>query len=196
MIPATQRQANLQHLVSIEGCRAKFVPISRLPLPSFVGVTEREVKKVPRCAEVGVQPVFRTRPHAPARRSKSKPTTLCRSHQPECRVVRAEPGPKTADTVETCRRHAEMFVCGHGSRGAPPSRACGKPSGTSSPAATGRQAHPPQGPARNIFTIPALQANSPDCRLAIVGDVLTRGWRARITRSHSGARPTWVSSGR
>ena len=179
--PQLNSKGELQHLLSIEGLpRAILVQILDTA-ESFVGVTEREVKKVPLLRGKSVfnlffEPSTRTRTtfEIAAKRLSADVINL------NITVSSATKGESLLDTVANLSAmQADIFVVRHESSGAPFLIARHvKAHEHVINAGDGRHAHPTQG-LLDLFTIRHYKKDFTKLTVAIVGDVL----HSRVARS-------------
>jgi len=179
--PQLNPSGELQHLLSIEGLpRAVLLQILDTA-ESFVGVTEREVKKVPLLRGKSVfnlffEPSTRTRTtfEIAAKRLSADVINL------NIAVSSATKGESLLDTVANLSAmQADIFVVRHASSGAPFLIARHvKPHEHVVNAGDGRHAHPTQG-LLDLFTIRHYKKSFGELTVAIVGDIL----HSRVARS-------------
>ena len=172
---------NLQHLLTIEGIPSALLLKILDTADSFVGVTERDVKKVPLLRGKSVfnlffEPSTRTRTtfEIAAKRLSADVINL------NVGVSSTSKGETLLDTVANLSAmHADMFIVRHATSGAPHLIA-----GHVAPgihvinAGDGRHAHPTQA-LLDMYTIRHYKKQFTNLRVAIVGDVL----HSRVARS-------------
>ena len=171
----------LQHLLTIEGIPSALLLKILDTADSFVGVTERDVKKVPLLRGKSVfnlffEPSTRTRTtfEIAAKRLSADVINL------NVGVSSTSKGETLLDTVANLSAmHADMFIVRHATSGAPHLIA-----GHVAPgihvinAGDGRHAHPTQA-LLDMYTIRHYKKQFTNLRVAIVGDVL----HSRVARS-------------
>jgi len=171
----------LRHLLSIEGLPRDVLSGILDTAASFVGVTEREVKKVPILRGKSVfnlffEPSTRTRTtfEIAAKRLSADVINL------NVAVSSQSKGESLLDTVANLSAmQADLFVVRHGSSGAPYLIAQHvKPHEHVINAGDGRHAHPTQG-LLDLYTIRHYKQDFSRLSVAIVGDVL----HSRVARS-------------
>src|SRR6059058_5690939 len=179
--PQLNAAGELQHLLSIEGLPREILTQILDTAESFVGVTEREVKKVPLLRGKSVfnlffEPSTRTRTtfEIAAKRLSADVINL------NITVSSSTKGETLLDTVDNlCAMHADMFVVRHSSSGAAHLIANHVASHVHViNAGDGRHAHPTQG-LLDIYTIRHYKEDFTGLSVAIVGDVL----HSRVARS-------------
>jgi len=179
--PQLNSSGELQHLLSIEGLPREVLLQILDTAESFVGVTEREVKKVPLLRGKSVfnlffEPSTRTRTtfEIAAKRLSADVINL------NIAVSSASKGESLLDTVANLSAmQADIFVVRHASSGAPFLIARQvKPHEHVVNAGDGRHAHPTQG-LLDLFTIRHYKKSFTELTVAIVGDVL----HSRVARS-------------
>ena len=179
--PQLNDRGDLQHLLSVEGLPREILVHILDTASSFVGVTERDVKKVPLLRGKSVfnlffEPSTRTRTtfEIAAKRLSADVINL------NVAVSSQSKGETLLDTVDNLSAmHADMFVVRHGSSGAPHLIARHMASHLHViNAGDGRHAHPTQG-LLDIFTIRHYKKDFTGLSVAIVGDVL----HSRVARS-------------
>src|SRR5262245_2612651 len=179
--PQLNANGELQHLLSIEGLPREVLLQILDTAESFVGVTEREVKKVPLLRGKSVfnlffEPSTRTRTtfEIAAKRLSADVINL------NIAVSSATKGESLLDTVANLSAmQADIFVVRHASSGAPFLIARHvKPHEHVVNAGDGRHAHPTQG-LLDLFTIRHYKKDFTRLVVAIVGDVL----HSRVARS-------------
>lgn len=179
--PQLNAQGQLQHLLSIEGLPKRILTDILDTAENFVGVAEREVKKVPLLRGKTVCNIFfenstrtRTTFEIAAKRLSADVLNLNVSTSSQSK------GETILDTVNNLiAMHADMFVVRHQQSGAAHFIAQHVPPHISViNAGDGRHAHPTQG-LLDVFTIRKYKPELHNLRVAIVGDVL----HSRVARS-------------
>ncbi|MGA8006605.1 MAG: aspartate carbamoyltransferase catalytic subunit [Burkholderiales bacterium] len=179
--PQLNANGELRHLLSIEGLPRDVLVGILDTAASFVGVTEREVKKVPLLRGKSVfnlffEPSTRTRTtfEIAAKRLSADVINL------NVAVSSQSKGESLLDTVSNLSAmQADLFVVRHGSSGAPFLIAQHvKPHEHVINAGDGRHAHPTQG-LLDLYTIRHYKQDFGALRVAIVGDIL----HSRVARS-------------
>jgi aspartate carbamoyltransferase catalytic subunit len=179
--PQLNREGRLQHLLSIEGLPRETLTQILDTAASFVGVTEREVKKVPLLRGKSVfnlffEPSTRTRTtfEIAAKRLSADVINL------NVAVSSQTKGESLLDTVANLSAmQADLFVVRHGSSGAPFMIARHvKPHEHVINAGDGRHAHPTQG-LLDLYTIRHYKGEFTRLTVAVVGDIL----HSRVARS-------------
>src|SRR5206468_12380167 len=179
--PQLNEKGELQHLLSIEGLPREILMQILRTAESFVGVTEREVKKVPLLRGKSVfnlffEPSTRTRTtfEIAAKRLSADVINL------NIAVSSATKGESLLDTVANLSAmQADIFVVRHASSGAPFLIASHvKPHEHVVNAGDGRHAHPTQG-LLDLYTIRHYKNDFSRLPVAIIGDVL----HSRVARS-------------
>jgi aspartate carbamoyltransferase catalytic subunit len=179
--PQLNAGGQLQHLLTIEGLPRDILTHILDTAASFIGVTEREVKKVPLLRGKSVfnlffEPSTRTRTtfEIAAKRLSADVINL------NIAVSSSTKGETLLDTVDNlCAMHADMFVVRHSSSGAAHLIASHvAPHVHVINAGDGRHAHPTQG-LLDIYTIRHYKKDFAKLSVAIVGDVL----HSRVARS-------------
>lgn len=179
--PQLTDDGKLKHLLSIEGLPKKILNQILDTAESFVGVAEREVKKVPLLRGKTVCNLFfenstrtRTTFEIAAKRLSADVITLNVSTSSQSK------GETILDTIDNLTAmHADMFVVRHAQSGA--AHMIAKhvaPHISVINAGDGRHAHPTQG-LLDVFTIRKYKPDMHNLRVAIVGDVL----HSRVARS-------------
>ena len=179
--PPLSDDGKLQHLLSIEGLPKKILNQILDTAESFVGVAEREVKKVPLLRGKTVCNLFfenstrtRTTFEIAAKRLSADVITLNVGTSSQSK------GETILDTIDNLTAmHADMFVVRHAQSGA--AHMIAKhvaPHISVVNAGDGRHAHPTQG-LLDVFTIRKYKPEMHNLRVAIVGDVL----HSRVARS-------------
>lgn len=179
--PQLTSDGNLKHLLSIEGLPKKVLLHILDTAESFVGIAERDVKKVPLLRGKTVCNIFfenstrtRTTFEIAAKRLSADVINL------NVNTSSQSKGEAILDTVNNLiAMHTDMFVVRHGQSGAAHLIAQHVPDGISVVnAGDGRHSHPTQG-LLDVFTIRRYKPNMHNLRIAIVGDVL----HSRVARS-------------
>lgn len=179
--PQLNADGTLQHLLTIEGLPKRILHEILDTAESFVGVAEREVKKVPLLRGKTVCNIFfenstrtRTTFEIAAKRLSADVLNLNVGTSSQSK------GETILDTVNNLiAMHADMFVVRHNQSGAAHLIAQHVPSHISViNAGDGRHAHPTQG-LLDVFTIRKYKPDMHNLRIAIVGDVL----HSRVARS-------------
>ncbi len=179
--PQLNRDGELQHLLTTEG-----LPISVLlkildTAESFVGVTERDIKKVPLLRGKSIfnlffEPSTRTRTtfEIAAKRLSADVVNL------DVAASSQSKGETMLDTVNNLSAmHADMFIVRHSQSGAAHLIARHvKPGIHVINAGDGRHAHPTQA-LLDMFTIRRYKKDFHSLRVAIIGDIL----HSRVARS-------------
>lgn len=179
--PQLTDDGKLKHLLSIEGLPKKILNQILDTAESFVGVAEREVKKVPLLRGKTVCNLFfenstrtRTTFEIAAKRLSADVITLNVSTSSQSK------GETILDTIDNLTAmHADMFVVRHAQSGA--AHMIAKhvaPHISVINAGDGRHAHPTQG-LLDVFTIRKYKPEMHNLRVAIVGDIL----HSRVARS-------------
>ncbi len=179
--PQLNKNGELHHLLSTEGLPAEILRQILDTAQSFVGVTQREVKKVPLLRGKAVfnlffEPSTRTRTtfEIAAKRLSADVINLA------INVSSATKGETVLDTVANLSAmQADMFVVRHAESGAPYliARHVDQDIHVIN-AGDGRHAHPTQG-LLDMFTIRHYKEDFTKLRVAIVGDIL----HSRVARS-------------
>ena len=179
--PQLNERGELTHLLTIEGLPREIVTHILDTAASFVGVTEREVKKVPLLRGKSVfnlffEPSTRTRTtfEIAAKRLSADVINLAIASSSQTK------GETLLDTVDNLSAmHADMFIVRHASSGAAHLIARHVASHVHViNAGDGRHAHPTQG-LLDIYTIRHYKKDFTRLSVAIVGDVL----HSRVARS-------------
>ena len=179
--PQLNEKGELQHLLTIEGLPRETLTHILDTATSFVGVTAREVKKVPLLRGKSVfnlffEPSTRTRTtfEIAAKRLSADVINL------NIAVSSHTKGETLLDTVDNLSAmHADMFVVRHAQSGAPHLIASHVASHLHViNAGDGRHAHPTQG-LLDLYTIRHYKKDFTRLSVAIVGDVL----HSRVARS-------------
>jgi aspartate carbamoyltransferase catalytic subunit len=174
-------EGNLQHLLTIDGIpRALLLKILDTA-DSFVGVTERDVKKVPLLRGKSVFNIF----FEPSTRTRT--TFEIAAKRLSADVINLNVGSSSTSKGETLldtvanlsAMHADMFIVRHATSGAPHLIARHVAPGIHViNAGDGRHAHPTQA-LLDMYTIRHYKKNFTDLRVAVVGDLL----HSRVARS-------------
>ncbi len=179
--PQLNKNGELHHLLTLEGLPPEILWLILDTAKSFVGVTQREVKKVPLLRGKAVfnlffEPSTRTRTtfEIAAKRLSADVLNLA------INISSQTKGERVLDTVANlAAMQADMFVVRHAESGAPYLIAKHvAPEIHVINAGDGRHAHPTQG-LLDMFTIRHYKENFAELRVAIVGDVL----HSRVARS-------------
>ncbi|HEY0905890.1 MAG TPA: aspartate carbamoyltransferase catalytic subunit [Methylophilus sp.] len=179
--PQLNAQGQLQHLLSIEGLPKRILTDILDTAENFVGVAEREVKKVPLLRGKTVCNIFfenstrtRTTFEIAAKRLSADVLNLNVSTSSQSK------GETILDTVNNLiAMHADMFVVRHQQSGAAHFIAQHVPPHISViNAGDGRHAHPTQG-LLDVFTVRKYKPEMHNLRVAIIGDIL----HSRVARS-------------
>ena len=179
--PQLDADGHLRHLLSIEGLPKKILNQILDTAESFVGVAEREVKKVPLLRGKTVCNLFfenstrtRTTFEIAAKRLSADVISL------NVNTSSQSKGETILDTVDNLiAMHADMFVVRHSQSGAAHFIAKHVPDHIHViNAGDGRHSHPTQG-LLDMFTIRKYKPELHNLRVAIVGDVL----HSRVARS-------------
>jgi aspartate carbamoyltransferase catalytic subunit len=179
--PQLNKNGELHHLLSIEGLPAEILRQILDTAQSFVGVTQREVKKVPLLRGKAIfnlffEPSTRTRTtfEIAAKRLSADVINLA------INVSSQTKGESVLDTVANLSAmQADMFIVRHSQSGAPHliARHVSEDIHVIN-AGDGRHAHPTQG-LLDMFTIRHYKQDFTKLRVAIVGDIL----HSRVARS-------------
>ena len=179
--PQLNQNGELQHLLSIEGLPQRMLQHILDTAESFVGVSERDVKKVPLLRGKTVCNLFfenstrtRTTFEIAAKRLSADVVSL------NVNTSSQSKGESILDTVDNLTAmHADMFVVRHSQSGAAHFIANHvAPHLHVINAGDGRHAHPTQG-LLDVFTIRRYKKEFHNLRIAIVGDIL----HSRVARS-------------
>ena len=179
--PQLNKNGELHHLLSIDGLPAAILQQILDTAQSFVGVTEREIKKVPLLRGKAIfnlffEPSTRTRTtfEIAAKRLSADVINLAVNLSSHAK------GESILDTVANlAAMQADMFVVRHASSGAPHLIARHvNPAIHVVNAGDGRHAHPTQA-LLDVFTIRHYKKDFTNLRVAIVGDIL----HSRVARS-------------
>jgi aspartate carbamoyltransferase catalytic subunit len=186
--PQLNKNGELHHLLSLEGLPAGILWQILDTAKSFVGVTQREVKKVPLLRGKAVfnlffEPSTRTRTtfEIAAKRLSADVINLA------INVSSQSKGESVLDTVANLSAmQADMFIVRHAASGAPYLIARHvAPEIHVINAGDGRHSHPTQG-LLDMFTIRHYKKDFSGLRVAIVGDIL----HSRVARSQINALTT------
>jgi len=179
--PQLNKNGELHHLLSIEGLPGEILRQILDTAESFVGVTQREVKKVPLLRGKAIfnlffEPSTRTRTtfEIAAKRLSADVINLA------INVSSQTKGESVLDTVANlAAMQADMFIVRHAQSGAPHliARHVSEDIHVVN-AGDGRHAHPTQG-LLDMFTIRHYKQDFRKLRVAIVGDIL----HSRVARS-------------
>jgi aspartate carbamoyltransferase catalytic subunit len=179
--PQLNKNGELHHLLSIEGLPGEILRQILDTAESFVGVTQREVKKVPLLRGKAIfnlffEPSTRTRTtfEIAAKRLSADVINLA------INVSSQTKGESVLDTVANlAAMQADMFIVRHSQSGAPHliARHVGEDIHVVN-AGDGRHAHPTQG-LLDMFTIRHYKQDFSKLKVAIVGDIL----HSRVARS-------------
>ena len=179
--PQLHNNGALKHLLSIEGLPKKIITQILDTAESFVGVAERDVKKVSLLHGKTVCNIFfenstrtRTTFEIAAKRLSADVISLNVGTSSQSK------GETILDTVDNLiAMHTDMFVVRHSQSGASHLIAQHVPNGISViNAGDGRHAHPTQG-LLDVFTIRKYKPDMHNLRVALVGDIL----HSRVARS-------------
>jgi aspartate carbamoyltransferase catalytic subunit len=179
--PQLNKNGELHHLLSIEGLPGEILRQILDTAESFVGVTQREVKKVPLLRGKAIfnlffEPSTRTRTtfEIAAKRLSADVINLA------INVSSQSKGESVLDTVANlAAMQADMFIVRHAESGAPHliARHVSEDIHVVN-AGDGRHSHPTQG-LLDMFTIRHYKQDFRKLRVAIVGDIL----HSRVARS-------------
>jgi aspartate carbamoyltransferase catalytic subunit len=179
--PQLNKNGELHHLLSIEGLPGEILRQILDTAESFVGVTQREVKKVPLLRGKAIfnlffEPSTRTRTtfEIAAKRLSADVINLA------INVSSQTKGESVLDTVANlAAMQADMFIVRHSQSGAPHliARHVSEDIHVVN-AGDGRHAHPTQG-LLDMFTIRHYKRDFTKLKVAIVGDIL----HSRVARS-------------
>ncbi|MES2182007.1 MAG: aspartate carbamoyltransferase catalytic subunit [Pseudomonadota bacterium] len=179
--PQLDTDGRLRHLLSIEGLPKNILNQILDTAESFVGVAEREVKKVPLLRGKTVCNLFfenstrtRTTFEIAAKRLSADVISL------NVNTSSQSKGETILDTVDNLiAMHADMFVVRHSQSGAAHFIAKHVPNHIHViNAGDGRHSHPTQG-LLDVFTVRKYKPDLHNLRVAIVGDIL----HSRVARS-------------
>ena len=186
--PQLNKHGELHHLLSIDGLPGEILLQILDTAESFVGVTQREVKKVPLLRGKAIfnlffEPSTRTRTtfEIAAKRLSADVINLA------INVSSQTKGESVLDTVANlAAMQADMFIVRHSQSGAPHliARHVNEEIHVIN-AGDGRHAHPTQG-LLDVFTIRHYKRDFTQLRVAIVGDIL----HSRVARSQINALTT------
>lgn len=182
--PQLNAHGELKHLLTIEGLSRDMIHHILDTAAGFVGVSDRDVKKVPLLRGVSVFNLFfenstrtRTTFEIAAKRLSADVVNL------NINTSSTAKGESLLDTIDNLvAMHADMFVVRHAQSGAPfliaehVDRTRGNVHVIN--AGDGRHAHPTQG-LLDVYTIRHFKKDFTNLRVAIVGDVL----HSRVARS-------------
>ena len=183
--PQLNKDGALQHLLTIEGLPKKIITHILDTAQSFVGISDREVKKVPLMRGKSVFNLFfenstrtRTTFEIAAKRLSADVINL------NIQASSTTKGESLLDTIDNlAAMHADMFVVRHAESGAPYLIAKHLIDTRQSHvhvvnAGDGRHAHPTQG-LLDMYTIRHYKKDFSHLTVAIVGDIL----HSRVARS-------------
>ena len=179
--PQLDSDGNLKHLLTIEGLPKRILNQIIDTAETFVGVAERDIKKVPLLRGKTVCNIFfenstrtRTTFEIAAKRLSADVINLNVGTSSQSK------GETILDTVDNLiAMHADMFVVRHAQSGAAHFIAQHVPDNISViNAGDGRHAHPTQG-LLDVFTVRKYKPDLHNLRVALVGDVL----HSRVARS-------------
>ena len=183
--PQLNEHGELRHLLTIDGLSREMIHYILDTAATFVGVSVRDVKKVPLLRGVSVFNLFfenstrtRTTFEIAAKRLSADVVNL------NINTSSTSKGESPLDTIDNLvAMHADMFVVRHAQSGAPfliaehVNRTRGSDVHVIN-AGDGRHAHPTQG-LLDMYTIRHFKQDFTQLRVAIVGDVL----HSRVARS-------------
>ena len=179
--PQLDADGKLKHLLTIEGLPKRILTQILDTAETFVGVAERDIKKVPLLRGKTVCNIFfenstrtRTTFEIAAKRLSADVINLNVGTSSQSK------GETILDTVDNLiAMHADMFVVRHSQSGAVHFIAQHVPDNISViNAGDGRHAHPTQG-LLDVFTVRRYKPDMHNLRVALVGDVL----HSRVARS-------------
>src|SRR5215213_4013864 len=179
--PQLNKNGELHHLLTIEGLPGEILRQILDTAESFVGVTQREVKKVPLLRGKAIfnlffEPSTRTRTtfEIAAKRLSADVINLA------VQLSSQSKGETLLDTIDNLgAMHADMFVVRHSQSGAAHLIARHVPAHMHViNAGDGRHAHPTQG-LLDLYTIRHYKKELSNLSVAVVGDVL----HSRVARS-------------
>ncbi len=183
--PQLNKNGELQHLLTIEGLPKAIVTHILDTASSFVGISDREVKKVPLMRGKSVFNLFFENS------TRTRTTFEIASKRLSADVINlnisassASKGESLLDTIDNLSAmHADMFVVRHSQSGAPYLIAkhlidTHQPHVHVVNAGDGRHAHPTQG-LLDMYTIRHYKKDFTNLTVAIVGDIL----HSRVARS-------------
>lgn len=182
--PQLNAHGELKHLLTVEGLSRELIHHILDTAAGFIGVSDRDVKKVPLLRGVSVFNLFfenstrtRTTFEIAAKRLSADVVNL------NINTSSTAKGESLLDTIDNLvAMHADMFVVRHAQSGAPfliaehVDRTRGNVHVIN--AGDGRHAHPTQG-LLDVYTIRHFKKDFTNLRVAIVGDVL----HSRVARS-------------
>jgi aspartate carbamoyltransferase catalytic subunit len=183
--PQLNKNGELQHLLTIEGLPKSIINHILDTASSFVGISDREVKKVPLMRGKSVFNLFFENS------TRTRTTFEIASKRLSADVINLNiaassttKGESLLDTIDNlAAMHADMFVVRHSQSGAPYLIAkhlneIGQNDIHVVNAGDGRHAHPTQG-LLDMYTIRHYKKDFTNLRVAIVGDIL----HSRVARS-------------
>jgi len=183
--PQLNKHGELQHLLSIEGLPKSIINHILDTASSFVGISDREVKKVPLMRGKSVFNLFFENS------TRTRTTFEIASKRLSADVINlniaassTSKGESLLDTIDNlAAMHADMFVVRHSQSGAPYLIAKHLNDTKQNHvhvvnAGDGRHAHPTQG-LLDMYTIRHYKKDFTNLRVAIVGDIL----HSRVARS-------------
>jgi aspartate carbamoyltransferase catalytic subunit len=183
--PQLNKNGELQHLLTIEGLPKSIINHILDTASSFVGISDREVKKVPLMRGKSVFNLFFENS------TRTRTTFEIASKRLSADVINlniaassTSKGESLLDTIDNlAAMHADMFVVRHSQSGAPYLIAKHLNDTKQNHvhvvnAGDGRQAHPTQG-LLDMYTIRHYKKDFTNLRVAIVGDIL----HSRVARS-------------
>ncbi len=179
--PQLNRHGELQHLLTIEGLSRQMLTHILDTASGFVGVSDREVKKVPLLRGKSIFNLFfenstrtRTTFEIAAKRLSADVLNL------NINASSASKGESLLDTIDNLSAmHADMFIVRHAQSGAPHLIAKHvAPHVHVVNAGDGRHAHPTQG-LLDMYTIRHYKKDFTNLTVAVVGDIL----HSRVARS-------------
>ena len=179
--PQLNRHGELQHLLTIEGLSRQMITHILDTASGFVGVSDREVKKVPLLRGKSIFNLFfenstrtRTTFEIAAKRLSADVLNL------NINASSASKGESLLDTIDNLSAmHADMFIVRHAQSGAPHLIAKHvAPHVHVVNAGDGRHAHPTQG-LLDMYTIRHYKKDFTNLTVAVVGDIL----HSRVARS-------------
>ena len=182
--PQLNKNGELQHLLTIEGLKKSHIDHILDTASSFVGISDREVKKVPLMRGKSVFNLFfenstrtRTTFEIASKRLSADVINL------NIQASSTTKGESLLDTIDNlAAMHADMFVVRHAQSGAPYMIAQHLNRTRADVhvvnAGDGRHAHPTQG-LLDMYTIRHYKKDFTNLRVAIVGDIL----HSRVARS-------------
>ncbi|MBI3230713.1 MAG: aspartate carbamoyltransferase catalytic subunit [Burkholderiales bacterium] len=183
--PQLNKDGQLQHLLTTEGLPKAILTHILDTASSFVGISDRDVKKVPLLRGKSVFNLFFENS------TRTRTTFEIASKRLSADVINlnisassASKGESLLDTIDNlCAMHADMFVVRHSQSGAPYLIAkhlaeIGQDHVHIVNAGDGRHAHPTQG-LLDMYTIRHYKKDFTNLTVAIVGDIL----HSRVARS-------------